>query len=60
MSEAKVTEGKSAPYSVGGGAPASEQIASLGRKAGHCKRLLALKMKNALTPNNSLSLCWRI
>ena len=45
MSETEITEGKSAPSSVGGGAPASEQIASLNRRAGHCKRLLTLKMK---------------
>ena len=55
MSEAKITEGKSAPSSAGGGSPASEQIASLNRRADHCKRFLTPKMKCPLTPNTSSS-----
>ena len=55
MSEPKVAEGKSVPCSAGGGAPVSEQIASLNCRAGHWKRLLTLKMKSVLTPNTTFS-----
>ena len=49
MSDPKVTEGKSTPSSAGGGAPASEQIALLNRKAGYCKRRITLKLQSAET-----------
>ena len=56
MSEAKVTERNSASSSAGTGAPASEVIACLTRRAGHCNRLLTLEMNRALTSNTSHSL----
>ena len=49
MSDPKITEGKSTPSSAGGGAPASEQIALLNRKAGYCKRRITLKLQSAET-----------
>ena len=55
MNEAKVIEGKSVPSSAGGLALTSEQIAGLNRRTDHCKRLLTLTIKSALTPNISPS-----